>query len=299
MRGVVLTAALAACGGTACGGSYRKVDRTPAEAMTRAPTAGDGALAMLPAGADVVVEIDLARARANPTVGPVVDRWAGALDAGAARLGAGSTPLAGAAWVVLAAYGVGGADAATVTLVAPGKGVEIPNAVKIADGVVALAPPAWIDKLRAVEVDSSLAGDRELIALRSRAMPTAADGAVLRVTARLSTDARIALASAIGLEPAPRALSAWADVADDAALIVDVDARDDGDPGAVRRLRHTIEQLIHRVAGTDGVRTLGLAPPIAHTRIEGGKRTTWLRAITVIPPSRLGYAVAELQKEAP
>lgn len=297
VRPAVVVGVVGVFGAVACGGAYRKVE--PAPAVTRAPTAGDAALALLPAGADVVIELDLARARANPTIGPLVDRWAGALDQGAAKLGGASAPLAGAAWVVLAAYDVGKPDAATVTLVAPGTGVEIPNAVKIADGVVALAPPAWIDKLAGVDADGSLAGDRELVALRARAMPVAAEGAVLRLTARLSTDARIGLASALGLEPAPRAVSAWADVADDAALVVDLDARDEGDPAAVRRLRRTIEALIHRVAGTDGARALGLAPPIARTRIEGGTRTTWLRAITVIPPSRLGYAAAELQKGAP
>lgn len=319
VRPAVVVGVVGVFGAVACGGAYRKVE--PAPAVTRAPTAGDAALALLPAGADVVIELDLARARANPTIGPLVDRWAGALDQGAAKpcdgeagasgpmagqhgvcavlFGGASAPLAGAAWVVLAAYDVGKPDAATVTLVAPGTGVEIPNAVKIADGVVALAPPAWIDKLAGVDADGSLAGDRELVALRARAMPVAAEGAVLRLTARLSTDARIGLASALGLEPAPRAVSAWADVADDAALVVDLDARDEGDPAAVRRLRRTIEALIHRVAGTDGARALGLAPPIARTRIEGGTRTTWLRAITVIPPSRLGYAAAELQKGAP
>jgi hypothetical protein len=293
MRGAAAIACAAAV--AACGGSYRKVEPASAAPITRAPTAGDAALAMLPAGPDVLIELDLARARANPSLGALVDRWVG--NAGAMMPGE-APPLAGAAWVVLAAYDVGGDDATTVTLVAPGKGVEIPKAVKIADGVVALAPPAWIDKLAAVTAETSAAEDRELLALRARAMPTAADGAVLRLTARLSTDARIELAGAIGLEPAPRAISAWGDLADDAALVVDLDARDDGDPAAARRLRVAVEKLIRRLADHAGVRALGLAPPIARTRIEGTRRGTWLRAITVVPPTRVKWAAAELAKEA-
>jgi hypothetical protein len=301
-RAAVLALAIAACGG-----SYRKVEPASAATITRAPTAGDAALAMLPAGPDVVIELDLARARANEVLGPIVDRWVGALDAGELALATAEAPggpagtptraLAGASWVVLAAYDVGGDDATTVTLVAPGTGVEIPHAVKVADGVVALAPPPWIDKLAAVTVETSAAQDEELLALRARAMPTAADGAVFRLTARLSTDARIALAGAIGLEPAPRAISAWGDLADDAALVVDLDARDDGDPGAARRLRAALEKLIRRAADHQGVRALGLAPSIARTRIEGTKRGTWLRAIMLVPPGRVKWAAAELAKE--
>jgi hypothetical protein len=285
-----------------CSGRYQRIGPArPAAAPTpRAPTGGEAALAMLPEGADVVVELDLARARGNPTIGPLLDGWLGAIPNGDIPIDA---PLSGAAWVVLAGYGVGGPDATTVTLLAPGTAVDVPNAVAIGDGVVALAPPAWIDRVRAVTDGAALADDAELMALRARAMPAAADGAVIRVTARLSDDARISLGGVIGLDPAPRAVSLWGDVADDAAIVVDLDARDGADPKAARQLRASLERLLHRFASRPEVISLGLAPPIARARIEQSRRGSWLRAILVVPPSRLRYAAArggpEPAREAP
>jgi hypothetical protein len=280
---------------TACGGRYQKLPPQAVVSPPRAATGGEAALALLPAGADVVVEIDLARARANPLVGPVVDRWVGAaaaLDRGGLPLGP-PPPLDGAAWVVLAAYGIGGDDATTVTLLAPGLGVEVPGAVKLTDGIVALAPPAWIDRLRAVTAATSAAADHTLLALRGRAMPSEATGAVLRMTARLSADARIAFAGMLGVEPAPRAISAWVDVADDAAMVLDLDARDPSDPAATRRLRTALERLLHQIAARPEIRSLGLAPPFARTRIVAVNRSTWLRVVTHVSPGRLRWAVAQ------
>jgi hypothetical protein len=279
----------------ACGGRYRKLpDKRAAIPVTRAPTAGEPALAMLPSGPDIVVEIDLARARENPLVGPLIDGWIGALEDGDLPVGGPRPPLAGAAWVVLAAYGVGGDDATTVTLLAPGPGAEVPGGVALADGVVVLAPPAWVDRVRAVTAgEASIADDDPLLALRSRAMPSAAEGAVVRITARLSADARIALAGVLGIEPAPRAVSAWLDVADDAAVIVDLDARDDSDPAATKRLRVGLERLLQRIAARPEVRALGLAVAVANTRIESTPRGTWLRAVTVVSPKRLKWAVSQ------
>jgi len=307
---LAVVAAVALAGAVAaCGGRYRRLGpAAPELPVTRTPTAGEPALALLPDGIDVLIEIDLARARANPLIGPVVDGWIGALEGGdlpldehlrsaaaASDAPARRSPLAGAAWVVLAAYGVGGPDATTVTLLAPGKGVEVPGGVGLGDGVVALAPPAWIDRLRAVAPGARASDDVELLRLRSRAMPSAADGAVLRVTARLSDDARISLAGALGVEPAPRAVSGWADVADDAAVVLDLDSRDPGDPAAARRLRVALERFLHRIADRPDVRTLGLAPSVARTRIESSKRGTWLRTVTVINPGRLRWAVAQVK----
>jgi hypothetical protein len=291
--GVVL-----AVGVAACGGAPRPVVAVP----IRVPTAGDAALALLPPGPDVVLELDLARARANPLVGPVVDGWLGAAGAalGDGALGdAPRPPLAGAAWVVLAGYRVGTAEASTITLLAPGPGSEVPGAVEVDPGVVALAPPADVERVRAAIAGGPTAGaDRALLALRARAMPAAADGAVIRLTARLSADARIALAGALGIEPAPRAVSAWADVADDAALIVDLDGRDPTDPVATRRLRTALTRLIQRAAADPGVTALGLAPVVARTRITASKSGAWLRAVLVIAPARLRWAVAQAQPAA-
>jgi hypothetical protein len=283
----------------ACGGRPKPEVTVP----VRVPTAGDPVLAMLPPAPDVVVELDLARARANPLVGPVVDGWLGAAGAaldGSALGDAPRPPLAGATWVVIAAYAVGTPEASTITLLAPGKGVEVPGAVEVDEGVVALAPPAEVEKVKAaIAGGPTAAADRALLALRARAMPAAAEGAVARVTARLSADARIALARVIGIEPAPRALSAWADVADDAALIVDLDGRDPGDPEASRRLRASLTRLVRRLAAEPAITALGLGPSVARTRIAASPSGAWLRAILLIAPARLEWAVAQMTTEAP
>src|SRR5438046_2015615 len=83
-------------------------------------TGTDRVLPLLPEGAQVVVELDLARLRANAVVGGVATRALGQLGADAKLPGlpvalAGS-PLAAADGVVLAAYGVGTDHAATLTL---------------------------------------------------------------------------------------------------------------------------------------------------------------------------------------
>jgi hypothetical protein len=297
--GLVLAVAAAACGGR---GGRAGATKPPAP-EPRVATGAQAALALLPANPSVIVELDLARARENPLVGPVVDGWLGGLDAGGLDAGGAlpieRPPLAGAAWIVLAGYDVGMPDATTITLVAPGPGVEVPNGVKLADGVVALAPPPWIEKLQTVGEGESAADDEELMRLRDHAMPAAATGAVVRVTARLSTDARIALAGAVGLEPAPRSISAWGDLADDAALIVELDAFDEGDPNAGKRLEGAVGRAIARLAKRPEVRALGLGPAIARTKIElRGRARTWLRMITVVNPARLEAVVAAAKANA-
>ncbi len=93
-------------------------------------TPGDKLLAMLPPGAQVVIEIDLARLRANPAIGAVVTQALAVRanedvpdpkdtkDPKSLGLGMPASPLAGADQIVLAAYGVGTAQAATLTVLA-------------------------------------------------------------------------------------------------------------------------------------------------------------------------------------
>src|SRR5437868_11983325 len=166
---------------------------------------------MLPQGAQVVIEVDLARLRANPVVGAVVTRALADPDAGetseapaaawlrgALRGAAPESPLVAADQLVLAAYGVGTAQAATLTLLAAPR--DIAGAARVAEGVYALGPPEWIDQAeqRVAMAGAGAAGFAiraapELLALRAHAMPAEAPGASLRMTAQLSFDARIAL----------------------------------------------------------------------------------------------------------
>jgi hypothetical protein len=263
-------------------------------------TVSERMLAMLPQGAQVVIEIDLARLRANPVVGPVVTR---ALAERVAALPAGvpASPLGDADQVVLAAYGVGTAQAATLTVLAAPH--ELAGTTRIADGFYALGPPDWVDQAQqrvalatTGEAKFAIAAPPELLALRRHAMPDRAPGAALRLTARLPFDARIALARQTGLDAAPAQVSAWADVADDLAVIVDCDAADPGDHGdpkraaeASRRLEATLRGALSAVEELPAVRMLGLP-----ASLDGAKlitRGSWVRAIIAVGPAHLARVV--------
>jgi len=268
-------------------------------------------LAMLPPGAQVVLELDLARLRANPVVGKIV---AQALAERTADLPAGvpASPLAAADQVVLAAYGVGTAQAATLTVLAaphPPAGTTL-----LADGFYALGPPDWVDQAQqrvalagTGEARFAIRAAPELLALRDHAMPAGAPGAALRITARLPFDARIALARETGLDAAPAQLSAWADVADDLALIVDCDAADPGNrptPGrgkgdAPTRLTATLRGAIAVLAEQPTIRALGLPSSLAGARFVA--RGSWVRTIIAIGPAHLKRVVeraAQLLRDA-
>src|SRR4051812_44249132 len=83
----------------------------PVSAPAKPPAGMERVLGLLPEGAQVVVEVDLARLRASSVVGDVATRALAQLGADSKLPGlpvalAGS-PLAGADGFVLAAYGVG------------------------------------------------------------------------------------------------------------------------------------------------------------------------------------------------
>jgi hypothetical protein len=281
----------------ACGGK----PAPPPVAPIVPATVAERMLAMLPQGAQVVVEIDLARLRANPVVGAVVTR---ALAERTAELPAGvpASPLATAAQVVLAAYGVGTAQAATLTVLAAPS--ELPGTTKLADGFYAVGPPAWVEQAQqrvalatTGEARFAINAAPELLELRRRAMPANAPGASLRVTARLPFDARIALARQTGLDAAPAQLSAWGDVVDDLALIVDCDAADPGnqspDPkraaDAPRRLEASLRGALAAVSEEPIMRMLGLPSSLANARLTS--HGTWVRAIIAVGPTHLHRVV--------
>ena len=294
-RAAAIAVAAAAVALAGCGGARRAdVPAAPAPA-----TPAERALAMLPQGAQVVVEIDLARLRANPVVGEVVAR---ALAERTADLPAGvpASPLAAADHVVLAAYGVGTAQAAVLTIL--GAPHDIAGATRLADGFYAIGPPDWVDQAQqrvalasTGEHAFAISAPPELLELRRHAMPGKAPGASLRVTARLSFDARVALARLTGLDAAPAQLSAWADVVDDVALIVDCDAADPGsaDPrhpsDAPRRLEAALRGALAAVSEQPIVRALGLPSSLSGARFIA--RGSWVRMIIAIGPAHLQRVV--------
>ncbi|MCX5743718.1 MAG: hypothetical protein NT062_14595 [Proteobacteria bacterium] len=283
MRAVAVALALAACGGRA---TPRPPSRTTAHAggvtVDHRASAGDRLIAILPEDAQVIVEVDLARLRANSTVGPLVARL---LADPHTQLDAQPSLLADADVVVLAAYGVGTAEAATVTLVGLRAGVQ-PNLGRvIAPGVVALGPASWLDQVAARQAIPNVAAASDLYALRDRAMPAAAPGAALRVVARLSFDARIALARMTGLEAAPERLSIWGDVVDDLAIIADADGGKDA-----RQTQTLVRAALASFAGDPVASAIGIRSSLESARIS--THGAWVRAIIAIGPSHLQRAAA-------
>ena len=289
---LVLVVVVAACGG----GGTKKPLRTEATSP-HLTSAADRILPLLPEGAQVVIELDLARLRANPVVGAVAQRALadGALGDGALPTGVPTSPLAEADLIVLAAYGVGTAQAATITVIATK--AAVPNSVRVGDDLVALGPQEWTAQLeaRAALAASSptpLLASAELLALRDHAMPQAAPGATLRVTARLPFDARISLARQLGFEAAPAQLSLWADVVDDFVVIVDADAADPGDRrshSAIKRLEASMRGALVGLANEPSVRALGLPSSLGEARLVA--HGTWLRTIIAIGPAHLHRVV--------
>jgi len=286
MRWLLVIAVALGCGGHA----------PPPVTSTRAPTPGENVLAILPDGAQVIVELDLARLRANPTVGETAKAVLGSVGADSHLPGLPmsvmGSPLASADQVVLAAYGVGTAQAATITILTTK--ADIPGGVRISPELVALGPEDWVSQLEAraaLAVEHPLAVPDAVLKLRDHAMPQGATGAIVRITARLPFDARVALARMTNVDAAPAELSLWCDVADDLAIVVDTDAVDPGDHDAkaakdsARRLAHTIRGVLAALADSPAIRALGVPTSLSDARLvtEG----TWVRTIVDVGPRHL------------
>jgi len=292
MKAAALALVAAACGGA---GRARQVPATKPAAHV--VTGTEHMLALLPDGAELIVEIDLARLRKNPVVGDVATKALAQLGADAKipglPLATQGSPLAGADTIVMAAYGVGTAQAATLTLLQTKQ--DLPASMRIAPELVAIGPDEWTGQLAsraAIDAQHALAPSEDLLRLRDHAMPPGATGAVFRVTARLPFDARIAFARQTGLDAAPAQLSIWADIADDLAVVVDADAADPGDKAgreAAKRLAGTIRGTLASVADDPTVRALGVPTSLtdAHLVTQG----TWVRAIVAVGPHHLQRAV--------
>jgi hypothetical protein len=242
---------LAGCGG----GRDAAAPTAPLETIVpwRAATAGDPVLARLAPAPDLIVELDLARLRANPVIGELA----------AARLGdlepLLDVELDAASTVVLASYRVGSDEAATVTIV---------------DGEVAAGPPELVE-------GAGVGEDR--MVLRARAMPAQAESAVLRITAALDAPAREAAVRDLGVAVAPAELSVWGDVVDDLALVAWI-----GAPGEVDVVVDAVRSQLAALAGERAVGLLGLTPAVREVRIVPAADE--VRLVGLIGPRRLERA---------
>lgn len=321
-----------------CGGSAKGAGAAGPVVPERAATAGDALLALVPAGAQVVIELDLDRARGNAVIGPLARALLAQISGQAAGQTAGAaagaparspldelaaTPLATAHAVVVASYHVGSAEAASLTLVRgegdAAKQAAAFGAVAIGDDVLALGPPDLVGQaellgaLPAASISRSISGSTststgtsaahaELLALRARPMPSAATGAILRVTAELSFDARLSLARQTRLDAPPARLALWADAVDDAAIVLLADSRDEEAEAAgsakarkarqdqaAERLSAALRGALGELARDPRVAALGLGPVLRGAELE--RAGSWIKVAIVVGPQRLQRAV--------
>ncbi len=270
---------------------------------TQPQTAADRILPLFPDGAQVIVELDLARLRTNPVIGALVTSALTGEGLPALPTNVPMSPLAKADAVVLASYGIGTSQATMVTVIeSPEDLAQTAGATRLGDHLYALGPTEWIAQLEARAALAGL-GDAatgppivaapELLALRERAMPPNAPGAALRITARLSFDARVALARQTGLDSAPSQVSIWADVVDDFAMIVDADAADPGDKKTkdpTKRLEAGMRGVLAGLADEPAIQALGIPSSLERARLVA--RGTWVRTIVAIGPAHLQRVVA-------
>ena len=278
-RGLVLGLAVAAAAG-ACGPTNH-TSQTDVEVPGRQATAGDRILALAPAGAEAVLELDLARLRGNPTVGRLVMAVAGA-PAGARDL-IGSADL-----LVVCSYRLGQEDSAQLVFAAGPRTGALAGAQPVAPDLVAIGPAPLLARVAAVRAgtEPALSTDRPLMRARALAMPEKAQGASLRMAAWLDFDARLALAQKLQLDTVPSWLSVWSDVADDFAAIALLGASDAGD---ARDLARAAARARDRVAKSDAVVRLGLEPVVASVPIAISNHE--VKVVVVIGPRHLAHLV--------
>jgi hypothetical protein len=289
---VALVFAIVACGPR--GGKRGPGGGRPVRSPT---TTAERIIALLPDGVQVLVEIDLARLKANPTVGPVTRQALAAMGEDTKVPGmpieVQGSPLANAEVLVLAAYGVGTAQAASVVILATKD--DVPGGVRLGADFVALGPEEWTSQIATragIAEHAPIAPSLSLMPLRDHAMPAKAPGAVFRLTAQLPFDARVALARQTGLETAPAQISIWADVVDDLAIIVDTDAADPGDKqakDAAARLSRALDIVYAAASNEPALRMLGLTSALRDPRMITEK--TWVRTIITVGPRQLQRAV--------
>ncbi len=304
-----LVVVLVAC---ACGGGGGKARPTTVRQTPVAQRTADWMLALLPEGVQLVVEVDLARLRANPIVGEVATQALAEMGAETRLPGlpiaVQGSPLASADFLVLGGYGVGTPQAATVILLATK--AEVTGARRVAADISVIGDPDWADQIANRAAIATLMPDapaplgsrlpivasEELARLRDHAMPDKAPGAIVRVSARLPFDARVAFAQLMGVDSAPAQLSIWADVVDDFAIIIDADAADPGDKdakGARKRLVAALTRMLASLARDPGVRAIGISNNLANAKLV--EQGTWVRVIIQVGPRQLARATQRVR----
>ncbi len=271
VRMVVLLAMLGAV--VACAGKPARPPTWPV------PRVGPGQLlAYVPAGAQLLVEIDVARLRANPVVGELVRRLVDAetpVNPGVPLPPGLPSSLQGIDAILIASFLVGADDAQTLTLLLHSPNQHVAG-VEVGVGVIAVGPENLVAK--AVVMGNAARGSppvhqlsAALLAARQRIELPGTDAVALRITATVSPVA----AAAVGV---PTTLAVWSDVVDDAAILV----------SCPRASVDALAQRLRQLSQQNLVRLLGLAPSLAQLRVQ--HTAPWSRIIVVITPGPLRRA---------
>ena len=274
---VTLFALLVACG------SQQTKKATP----PRIKTGSEKLLALVPATADAVFEVEVGRLRENEVVGPLVTAVLGR-----PSTVSGTNTLGNADRLVICSFGIGDRVDQLVLIEQAGGAIgKIGTALE--PGISALGPPSLIDRVREVKAGKSVAisEDEGFLRLRDASMPKKANAAGIRATARLSFDARVALARALDIDAVPTSFSVWADVLDDAAMVALLAAEDEP---AARRLAKATDRLRDRLRSSHLAR-FGIGTEL----LEGAKVSAEGRVakvVWVLGPQRLSKIVGRLMK---
>lgn len=294
MRRTALLAALAALVSAAACSRERGAVRAPAVTVPeRAATAGDRVLALAPGGAEAVLEVDLARLRDNAAIGALVRAVTASELAVPDLIGAADL-------LVFCSYRIGETDAGQIVFAAGAEVERLPGARVLEPDLVAIAPPALLDRVDLVRAGAQppLSADRALLRVRALAMPEKATGAAVRMSARLGFEGRLSLARRLELEAVPAWLSVWGDVADDLAAVALLGGDGAGEAEELARAVMRVRQRLSRARPTG---RLGLRQVIAAAGVEVTGND--VRVVLVVGPRRLAalveHVMSRLRRPAP
>lgn len=279
-----LAAAALAWSVVACGGG--QVATTADESgPIRNATAGDEVWARLPAGADLVLEVDLKRLRENAAVGPLLDVITPPEPLRESDL------LHKADLMVLAIYDMGSAAKQLIILRGDKLGeLAMPT---LGPSALALGDPELVRQAEGMQSSSStMAEDRKLWQMRSMPMPEQAASGALRAVARIGFDARVLIASKLGVSDAPVAMSVWSDVVDDLAIVAELHSED---LGSAVRLERALVGLRKRMSRMTFLRGVGLSPAVHTTQVTRSGRV--VRLVFVLRPKRLRVVIERLIRQ--
>ncbi len=278
-----MAAGALACAMMGCGTA--KHDAALPPVVQRAQTLGDSLAAAAPPGADLLLEIDLARLRENSVVGKLLEKSSNPSMLGQVDV------LQHADALLILVYGIG--DTPRQLVVLRSSEADLPGATRLRPGLFAVGDSRLLAQAEALQKgDPSMAEDRQLQRLRAQVMPEKARHASVRLAVRLNFDARVEVAAKAKVSEVPVSMALWGDVEDDLAIVMELQT--DKDRGT-ERMAQAISALAKRLSAHPYIRYLGLSKPIQNARVT--RTATSVRVVLVIAPKRLTFLVHRLLQQ--